>query len=84
MAHKLRVHNQFSGSSRSLPDSDQDRDNHTKVKERLVHFANDPVRGKKSKSLGDLAELVKEVERIEKLMGITHESQLNVCFCSTG
>ena len=84
MAHELRVHNQFLGSSRSLPDSDQDRDNHTKVKERLVHFANDPVRGKKkSKSLGDLAGLVKEVMNGE-VDGETHESQLNLCFSSTG
>ena len=84
MAHELRVHNQFLGSSRSLPDSDQDRDNRTKVTERLVHFANDPVRGKKkSKSLGDLAGLVKEVMNGE-VDGETHESQLNLCFSSTG
>ena len=60
----------FLGSSKSLPESDQDLGDNTVREERLVHFAHghDPIRGKKkkekSKSLGDLAGLVKEVERI--------------------
>ena len=68
----MRFHNPFLGSSKSQPESDQDLGDNAVRRERLVHFAHDdPIRGEKkkkekSRSLGDLAGLVKEVDRIPR------------------
>ena len=62
---KVRVQNPLLGSSKSLTESDQDRcEDENRVKERIVHFANDSRKKKeRSQSLGDLAGSVQEVWR---------------------